>query len=278
MKISLLFLALSSLLPIHLPAAQTSQPKVESGSFEEKADTLNWVVAPNPQLPNVLILGDSISIGYTLKVREMLSGVANVYRPTDTPMRGTIPRPENCFSTKFALEPYDTIFPHSKPDPGISTKNMSCIEKWLGNTKWQVIHFNFGMHDFKYLDANGKITDHAKGTIAVPLGEYEANLRKIVAILQKTGAQLIWASSTPVPPNTNGGRVEGGEIPYNQIAEKIMKENNIPIDDLHGVIAPHGVTLSLKPDNVHFKDEGYQLLAQSVTQSILHALHTKSSN
>jgi hypothetical protein len=32
-------------------------------------------------LPDVLLLGDSISIGYTLPTRRRLAGLANVYRP-----------------------------------------------------------------------------------------------------------------------------------------------------------------------------------------------------
>ena len=47
------------------------------GSFEEKAKAYKWQLVPDPSLPNVLILGDSISIGYTLYVREMLKGKAN---------------------------------------------------------------------------------------------------------------------------------------------------------------------------------------------------------
>ncbi len=35
----------------------------------------------DPKLPNVLLIGDSISIGYTKPVRKKLSGVANVFRP-----------------------------------------------------------------------------------------------------------------------------------------------------------------------------------------------------
>ncbi len=33
-----------------------------------------------PGLPRVLLIGDSISIGYTLQVRELLKGKANVHR------------------------------------------------------------------------------------------------------------------------------------------------------------------------------------------------------
>src|SRR3954467_10868139 len=81
-------------------------------------------VQDDPNLPRVLLIGDSISMGYTLPVREMLKGKANVHRP-----------PANCGPTERGLDQLD---------------------KWLGDGKWDVIHFNFGLHDLKYLDANGK--------------------------------------------------------------------------------------------------------------------------
>ena len=73
-----------------------------------------------PGLPRVLLIGDSISIGYTVPVRELLEGVTNVHRPQT-----------NC---------------------GPTTKGVDEIDAWLGDGKWDVIHFNFGLHDLKYCD------------------------------------------------------------------------------------------------------------------------------
>jgi acyl-CoA thioesterase-1 len=55
--------------------------QVEEGSFEENALEYKWKCTTVEGLPNVLVLGDSISIGYTLFVRELLEGKANLYRP-----------------------------------------------------------------------------------------------------------------------------------------------------------------------------------------------------
>ena len=66
-------------------------------------------------LPHVLLIGDSISIGYMQATRKQLAGEANVWRP-----------PTNC---------------------GPSTKGLESLEAWLGDRKWDVIHFNFGLHD-----------------------------------------------------------------------------------------------------------------------------------
>lgn len=74
-------------------------------------------------LPRVLLIGDSISIGYTLRVRELLNGKANVHRV-----------PANAAATAYGLEKLDA---------------------WPGTGKWDVIHFNFGLHDAK-LPPEGK--------------------------------------------------------------------------------------------------------------------------
>ena len=63
----------------------------------------------------------------------------------------------------------------------------------------------------------------------VPIEEYEANLRKLEARLKKTGAKLVWRSTTPVPAGAKG-RVVGDSAKYNTVAKKIMDEHNIVID------------------------------------------------
>jgi hypothetical protein len=85
---------------------------------------------PDPALPNVLILGDSISIGYTLPVRRLLAGEANVYRP----MQADGISPENCQGTSNSLQHLD---------------------RWLGEREWDLIHFNWGLHDLKRVQEAG---------------------------------------------------------------------------------------------------------------------------
>src|SRR6516225_9420353 len=70
-------------------------------------------------LPRVLLIGDSISIGYTQPVRDLLKDKANVHRI---------------------------------PANGGPTKNgIANIDKWLGDGHWDVIHFNWGIHDLKFM-------------------------------------------------------------------------------------------------------------------------------
>lgn len=188
-----------------------------------------------PDLPRVLLLGDSISIGYTLPVREALRGRANVHRPA-----------ENCSSTGYAL---------------------TNLEAWLGPGKWDVIHFNFGLHDAKLPPERIRHSE---------LKVYEANLRKIVRRLKMTGAKLIWATTTPVPlggnlaPNRRFGNIDA----YNEAAARVMQEEQVPIADLNRSIASHAAQLG-RPNDVHFTETGYKVLADAVLAAIAPYLTSK---
>lgn len=182
-------------------------------------------------LPRVLLIGDSISMGYTVPVRKLLEGVANVHRI---------------------------------PQNGGPTKNgVANIEKWLGAGKWDVIHFNWGIHDLKFMP---------DGKRQVEAADYEANLRSLVARLKQTGAQLIWATTTPIPKGPLIPPREFGEVAeYNAIAEKVMKENGVTINDLNAWITPKLAEMQKKQD-VHYFDPGSDYLAEKVAQEIKEAL------
>lgn len=124
-------------------------------------------VKDDPALPRVLLIGDSISRGYTLAVRKALAGKANVHRA-----------PENC---------------------GPAANGLRKLDIWLGQGKWDLIHFNFGIHDR-----------------ATPPEVYEQRLEALVGRLQKTGARLMWASSTPLPAGLEQYRQAVGGVPHRQ--------------------------------------------------------------
>jgi len=195
-------------------------------------------VKDNPMLPRVLLIGDSISIGYTIPVRKRLAGRANVHRPLT-----------NCAHTRKGLEELD---------------------KWLDSKEWDVIHFNWGLHDLKYIDEKGRRVPPSKGKQQIPIEQYEKNLEKLVIRLKKTGAKLIWAATTPVPEGA-GGRIKGDAVRYNAVAEKIMKKHGVMINNLYACVEPH-LEEAQRPANVHFNDKGNKLLADQVTEHIVRAL------
>jgi len=213
----------------------------DAGAKKPRKRRLNPAMAPvedKQGLPRVLLIGDSISIGYTVPTRKALEGKANVHRPQ-----------ANC---------------------GPTTRGLQAIDQWLGDGKWDVIHFNWGLHDLKYISAKGGLTDVDKGKQQVPIGQYEANLEKLVLRLKKTGAKLIWASTTPVPEGAKG-RVPGDEVKYNAVAKKVMERHGVALNDLYAFAKPRLKDIQL-PANVHFKPEGSQALAEQVAKSILAAL------
>ncbi len=204
---------------------------------EKKPDPALAAVTDDPKLPRVLLIGDSISMGYTLPVRELLAGKANVYRP-----------PENC---------------------GDTARGIKRLDAWLGEQKWDVIHFNFGLHDLKYLDEKGAYVTPDKGKQVASPEQYEKNLRQIVERLKKTNAKLIFATTTPVP-DASAGRAKGDEAKYNAVAEKLMKETGVEIDDLCGLVMAHPTMI--QPKNVHYTKDGYQALAEQAVKMIEKAL------
>ncbi len=209
----------------------------------------NWSLRVDPNLPNILILGDSISIGYTLPVRRMLAGKANVFRPIKVGGRG----PDNCGNTAMGL------------------KNLS---RWLGTNHWDVIHFNWGLWDICYRNPAAKNQgnrDKVNGKRSVSPAEYERNLEQLVTRLQASGARLIWASTT-VAPAGEAGRWVGDEKKYNAIAARVMERHGIPTDDLYALTLGFAGKFSGGPGNVHFSREGYERIAKQVVVTLDKAL------
>ncbi len=216
----------------------------------KKADPQGpWDVPLDPGLPNVLILGDSISIGYTRAVRRLLAGEANVQRPLNARRDG----PSNCGPTPRGIEN---------------------IDAWLGETQWDVIHFNWGLHDLCYRNPESATQgnrDKINGRQAVSTGEYRRNLETLVARMKRTGAALVWASTTVVPEG-EAGRFVGDDAKYNAVAAAVMRRCGVPTDDLYTVSKEFPPELFVGPGNVHFTRAGSELLAESVASSVRQAL------
>lgn len=198
-------------------------------------------------LPNVLIIGDSISIGYTKPLAIMLKGKANL-----------VHNPGNAAHTGHGI---------------------ANLDKWLGETTWAVIHFNHGLHDLKYVDENGKnVTSKEAGHMQIDLEQYGKNMEAIVIRLKETGAKLIFATTTPYPDKPGGPLREKGDAEkYNALALRVMKKNDIAVNDLYSFALPQLKELQ-RPKNVHFTPEGSKALAQEVERHILKALGQQKSS
>ena len=200
-------------------------PHHQSDKLAGKSTAWDFV-KDDPALPRVLLIGDSVSRGYTQAVRKALAGIANVHRA-----------PANCGPTASGI------------------KN---IDAWLadhsGGEKWDVIHFNFGIHD--------------RGT---SVADYTARLEQLVERMKKTNAKLVWASTTPIPDKPEAGQTAASIVVRNAAAAEVMQKHVVATDDLFTFITPHLAEMQ-RPKDVHFNDEGYELLGKKVAESISDAL------
>lgn len=178
-----------------------------------------WDFVPDdPKLPRVLLIGDSVSRGYTQAARKALAGKANVHRA-----------PANCGPTASGL------------------KN---IEVWLGDGKWDVIHFNFGIHDR-----------------STPVADYTQRLEQLIERMRKTGAKIVWASTTPIPDDPPKKQTAASIVERNAAAAEVMKKHGVVIDDLFAAITPHLADMQ-NPNDVHFNAKGYDFLGETVGRAI----------
>jgi acyl-CoA thioesterase-1 len=251
-------MAMRSLLALGLALSAVMAADVPSAKATKSAPPVaKEFIAPldDPKLPRVLIIGDSVSVAYTLDVRKNLAGVANVHRIA-----------ANGGSTRTALGEYGLV-------------------RWLKpDEKWDVIHFNEGLHDLSYRFPDDR-DKNDKGEYASPtnggrpnvsLEQYEKNLRLIVARLKQTGAKLIFASTTPVPESDAAKYVKDSELPYNVVAKKVMAEEGVTWNDLWTAVKPRQDQLQGKR-NVHFMASGSAVLAKQVAEAITRELPQPTS-
>ena len=174
-------------------------------------------VEDDPALPRVLLIGDSVSRAYTETVRRELAGKANVHRA-----------PANCGPTATGLKKIDI---------------------WLGDGKWDIIHFNFGIHDRN-----------------TPIADYTERLERLVERLKQTGATLIWANTTPLP-DVPGKYTAASIVERNAAAATVMAKHQIAINDLFVAISPRLGELQ-NPDDCHFNGPGNTFLGETVARFI----------
>ena len=198
----------------------------------------------NPELPRVLVVGDSISMNYHEHAKKFLTGKANYYRV--------------------------------EGNGGSSDRGVATMDLWLGNywekgLQWDVIQLNHGLHDLKQ-----KYDETTKtwGQHQVPIDQYKKNLEIEIKILKKTGAKLIWATTTPVPRDSSA-RGKGQAAVYNKAAAEVMaRYPEIQINDLYTLVQTDDTFAEWrKGDNgVHFKEAGSRVLGKQVTEIVLDVL------
>ena len=242
----------AALLYLPVASAQSAKETWEGLLIEKLKKHPSFAYVENDsKLPNVLIYGDSISIGYTARVRQQMQGKANVYRlHRNGSSSGAFIGLMKSMHTAMRDEKLDKPWTH----------------------KWDVIHFNVGLHDLKYT-IDGQL-DKKNGKQVSSAETYEKNLVAIIAYLKELApdAKLIFCTTTPVPEKSKG-RVAGDAAKYNEVALKVMKEHpEIAINDLYSFTKPKQKEWWTSPGNVHFTRKGTDAQGNEVARIISEAL------
>lgn len=185
-------------------------------------------------MPLIVLIGDSIRMGYQSFVQEELRDEAEVWGPTQ--------------------------------NGGTSSNVLAHLEEWVISRDPDVVHLNCGLHDIK--------KEFGAENNNIPLEEYRKNVERILrTILENTSAKVIWAMTTPVNERrhheTKGfDRFETDVEAYNREATQIAQELGVRINNLYEVVMKSGRDRLLQKDGVHFTEEGSALLGRAVAEAV----------
>ena len=185
------------------------------------------------QLPRVLLLGDSIRMSYQPHVAALLEERTQVVGPTD-----------NCQYSLFTL---------------------SSLDRWLGQLgQPDIVHWNNGIHDCGH--------NPNRSPMQIPIEMYRTNLEFILRRLKDLTPHVIWATSTPVHPQRpfrdDQWAWRNAEIDeYNAVALQLMRDNGVPIDDLHQLVWDH-IDEYLAEDQLHLSEAGQRACAAAAVKTI----------
>lgn len=179
-------------------------------------------------MKRIILIGDSIRMGYQPYVTRELEGVAEVWGP--------------------------------EQNGGTSRNVLAHLEEWVLSQPADVVHINCGLHDLaRDPDSKGP---------RVPLDEYSHNVREILSRVQGGNKTIIWATTTPVNEanhkNKGFDRLESDVEAYNAAALQTAQELNVSVNDLNAIVNKAGRDRVLLPDGVHFTEEGSALLGSAV--------------
>lgn len=124
------------------------------------------------------------------------------------------------------------------------------IGTFLQQAHADVVHVNIGMHGWAYSEE-----------------DYATYFPALLAAIRKNapGARIVWASTTPVRMDREGGATNARIVERNRIARAKAASEGIPVDDLHALMLPHP---DMHSDDVHFSKEGSALLAGQVAREV----------
>jgi len=239
---------------------ELSSEAVSPGDKPQAYD-VRTVMIEDPLLPRILLLGDSISGGYFPGVRQQLDGQATVLGETAFTGQG---KAQYRFYTS----------PAALREGGLAT--------FLAERgPFDIVHFNMGIHEFAWVNAPNylkgkKLTEADPANVKTEADAYAARLRDVVVLIRKAGAVPVFATSTAT-------KADGviAHLPYyltncqafNAAAERTMRELDVPIVDIYGLIQPR-IEEFISGDLIHFKSEASTEMATLIATQLKAQLGT----
>ena len=183
-------------------------------------------------MKKVVLLGDSIRMGYGSHVAETLGKEFVVWQPND-----------NCRYAQYTYQ-------HLSDDDW---------DGWSSQIKdSDIIHWNNGLWDVNHWFQDGPMT---------PLEFYIDTMVRIAKHLLECSKIVIFATTTPVR-NTNPTITNSEIIAYNQALVPELKKLGVVINDLHSQIVTDIPRYILASDHIHLTSDGASVCAAQVERII----------
>ena len=189
-------------------------------------------------MKRVLLLGDSIRMGYDTKVKELLKDEYEVVYSGD-----------NGRFTAYTLWQLNQYY-----------KNEG---------KFDLVHWNNGYWDMN-IEAPMKEAIH-------PLEEYLAVCGRLIRLMKQQGSKIVYATTTPIfedgesLDNSGTGATINYRnewvLTYNRAACELMEKENIPVNDLYSLCLK-GPKYYKSEDMLHLTEKGYWAIANQTADCI----------
>ncbi len=186
-------------------------------------------------LPNVLMVGDSITHMYTGYLYDILKGSYDVHTTND-----------NCRNSFYTLANF---------------------EKWTWANDGIIVWNNGVWDDAELWWHDQYVPLEPVENYWVSDADYEANIIAIARKMKATGARVLFMTTTDLQKTVGGGFRVGREITLNEIAKRVLPGEGVEVYDLYdfGLAIPNSHPNQWE---VHFTTDANKLLAWYVAQAI----------
>lgn len=184
----------------------------------------------DPKKDSILLIGDSIRMGYCKTVRAQLADVANVFYPA-----------ENCRNTQNVIT------------------NLNAWSKQFPADEIGIVQFNCGHWDVAHWSGDEESLTSAD--------EYRRNIQMIIRLLRKffPKAKLVFATTTAMNPSGIVGvnpRYNDEIELYNRIAVEVASQSGVAVNDLYAITKTY--TTEMYRDHCHLTEPTSEALGKAV--------------